>query len=138
MKEKLHGEGTQQKQEARINNKKEHATTSWGASAPLVVSVFRQKPPFRPCPMPVACGLQRKSAASYTIPRLNARICAHHAVILWYGRTFLQTVHPMLKKLFQSFRTPVRRTQHIRSTPEVLNSGQHSLQKGQFSRYAVN
>ncbi|PTT60442.1 polynucleotide adenylyltransferase PcnB, partial [Pseudomonas sp. HMWF007] len=44
----------------------------------------------------------------------------------------------MLKKLFQSFRTPVRRTQHIRSTPEVLNSGQHSLQKTQFSRYAVN
>ncbi|WP_192552372.1 polynucleotide adenylyltransferase PcnB [Pseudomonas sp. IzPS59] len=44
----------------------------------------------------------------------------------------------MLKKLFQSFRTPLRRTQHIRSTPEVLNSGQHSLQKAQFSRYAVN
>jgi poly(A) polymerase len=44
----------------------------------------------------------------------------------------------MLKKLFQSFRAPVRRTQHIRSTPEVLNSGQHSLQKTQFSRYAVN
>ena len=44
----------------------------------------------------------------------------------------------MLKKLFQSFRTPKRPTQHIRSTPEVLNSGQHSLQKAQFSRYAVN
>ncbi len=44
----------------------------------------------------------------------------------------------MLKKLFQSFRSPARRTQHKRSTPEVLNSSQHSLQKAQFSRYAVN
>jgi len=44
----------------------------------------------------------------------------------------------MLKKLFQSFRSPSRRTQHKRSTPEVLNSSQHSLQKAQFSRYAVN
>ena len=44
----------------------------------------------------------------------------------------------MLKKLFQSFRSPLRRTQHIRSTPEVLNSSQHSLQRAQFSRYAVN
>ncbi|WP_166571646.1 polynucleotide adenylyltransferase PcnB [Pseudomonas sp. R5(2019)] len=43
----------------------------------------------------------------------------------------------MLKKLFQSFRTPVRRAQH-RTTPEVLNSGQHSLHRGQFSRHAVN
>lgn len=45
----------------------------------------------------------------------------------------------MLKKLFQSFRTPLRKPQqHIRSTPEVLNSSQHSLQRSQFSRYAVN
>ncbi|UVH49620.1 polynucleotide adenylyltransferase PcnB [Pseudomonas sp. CBSPBW29] len=44
----------------------------------------------------------------------------------------------MLKKLFQSFRSPLRRTQHIRSTPEVLNANQHSLQRAQFSRYAVN
>ena len=44
----------------------------------------------------------------------------------------------MLKKLFQSFRSPVRRPQHIRSTPEVLTSSQHSLQRGQFSRYAVS
>ena len=43
----------------------------------------------------------------------------------------------MLKKLFQSFRPPVRRVQHQRTTPEVLNSGQHSLQRGQFSRHAV-
>ncbi|WP_024672203.1 polynucleotide adenylyltransferase PcnB [Pseudomonas syringae] len=45
----------------------------------------------------------------------------------------------MLKKLFQSFRSPLRKPQqHTRTTPEVLNSGQHSLQRGQFSRYAVN
>ena len=44
----------------------------------------------------------------------------------------------MLKKLFQSFRSPKRRTQQLRSTPEVLNSSQHSLQRAQFSRYAVN
>jgi poly(A) polymerase len=45
----------------------------------------------------------------------------------------------MLKKLFQSFRSPLRKPQqHIRSTPEVLNSSQHSLQRSQFSRYAVN
>lgn len=45
----------------------------------------------------------------------------------------------MLKKLFQSFRSPLRKPQqHTRSTPEVLNASQHSLQRGQFSRYAVN
>ena len=44
----------------------------------------------------------------------------------------------MLKKLFQSFRSPKRHTQQLRSTPEVLNSSQHSLQRAQFSRYAVN
>ncbi|MFJ3469750.1 polynucleotide adenylyltransferase PcnB [Pseudomonas sp. NPDC090201] len=46
----------------------------------------------------------------------------------------------MLKKLFQSFRTPLRTKpqQHMRTTPEVLNSSQHSLQRNQFSRYAVN
>jgi poly(A) polymerase len=43
----------------------------------------------------------------------------------------------MLKKLFQSLRTPARLTHHVRTTPEVLNSGQHSLQRGQFSRHAV-
>ncbi len=43
----------------------------------------------------------------------------------------------MLKKLFQSFRPPARVVQHLRTTPEVLNSGQHSLQRGQFSRHAV-
>ena len=42
MKEKLHGEGTQQKQEARIKNKKKSTQLlSWGASAPLVVSAIR-------------------------------------------------------------------------------------------------
>ena len=45
----------------------------------------------------------------------------------------------MLKKLFQSLRTPLRNPQqHFRTTPEVLNSSQHSLQRSQFSRYAVN
>lgn len=44
----------------------------------------------------------------------------------------------MLKKLFQSFRPPVRGTHHKRTTPEVINSGQHSLQRGQFSRHAVS
>lgn len=45
----------------------------------------------------------------------------------------------MLKKLFQSIRTPLRTPQqHIRSTPIVLNSNQHSLQRTQFSRHAVN
>ncbi|NER65060.1 polynucleotide adenylyltransferase PcnB [Pseudomonas sp. MAFF212427] len=44
----------------------------------------------------------------------------------------------MLKKLFQSFRPTVRGQHHIRTTPEVINSGQHSLQRGQFSRHAVN
>ena len=43
----------------------------------------------------------------------------------------------MLKKLFQSFRPPVRQIHHLRTTPEVLNSGQHSLQRNQFSRHAV-
>ena len=45
----------------------------------------------------------------------------------------------MLKKLFQSFRSPLRKPQqHTRTTPEVLNASQHSLQRGQFSRYAVS
>jgi poly(A) polymerase len=45
----------------------------------------------------------------------------------------------MLKKLFQSFRSPLRKPQqHVRTTPEVLSSSQHSLQRNQFSRYAVN
>ena len=45
----------------------------------------------------------------------------------------------MLKKLFQSFRSPLRKPQqHVRTTPEVLSSSQHSLQRNQFSRYAVS
>ena len=43
----------------------------------------------------------------------------------------------MLKKLFQSFRPPVGGQHHRRTTPEVINSSQHSLQRGQFSRHAV-
>jgi len=44
----------------------------------------------------------------------------------------------MLKKLFQSFRSPLRRTPHPRSTPEVLSNRQHPLRRGQISRYAVS
>jgi poly(A) polymerase len=44
----------------------------------------------------------------------------------------------MLKKLFQSFRSPLRRAPHPRSTPEVLGNNQHSLRRGQISRYAVS
>jgi len=45
----------------------------------------------------------------------------------------------MLKKLFQSFRSPLRKPQqHTRTTPEVLSNSQHSLQRNQFSRYAVS
>ena len=43
----------------------------------------------------------------------------------------------MLKKLFQSFRPPLR-GQHRRTTPEVINQSQHSLQRSQFSRHAVS
>jgi len=43
----------------------------------------------------------------------------------------------MLKKLFQSLRTSAPRQHHVRTTPEVLNIGQHSLQRSQFSRHAV-
>ncbi len=119
--------GTQQKQEARQDNKnKEHAL--WGSlGSPSSFQSF-YTPSFH-----------ARCAASYTIPRLNARIPAHRAAILHFGRIFLQTVHPMLKKLFQSFRSPLRKPQqHTRTTPEVLNSSQHSLQRSQFSRHAVN
>ncbi|MFF7710497.1 polynucleotide adenylyltransferase PcnB [Pseudomonas sp. NPDC007930] len=44
----------------------------------------------------------------------------------------------MLKKLFQSLRPSAPLVHHIRTTPQVLNSGQHSLQRQQFSRQAVN
>lgn len=44
----------------------------------------------------------------------------------------------MLKKLFQSFRPPVPGQHHRRTTPEVINKSQHSLQRHQFSRHAVN
>lgn len=44
----------------------------------------------------------------------------------------------MLKKLIQSFRSPLRRAQHPRSTPEVLSNRQHSLERADISRNAVN
>ena len=43
----------------------------------------------------------------------------------------------MLKKLFKSLNTPASPAQQRRTTPEVLNAGQHSLQRSQFSRHAV-
>lgn len=42
----------------------------------------------------------------------------------------------MLKKLFKSLRSPLRRA-HVRSTPEVLTDNQHALSRGQLSRNAV-
>lgn len=46
----------------------------------------------------------------------------------------------MLKKLFNSLRSPLtqKRNHRPRSTPEVLGPRQHSLQREQFSRNAVN
>lgn len=44
----------------------------------------------------------------------------------------------MLKKLFQSFRSPLRRFPHPRRTPEILTSRQHSLQRDDLSRHAVS
>lgn len=44
----------------------------------------------------------------------------------------------MLKKLFKSFRSPLKRNVHRHSSPEVLGPRQHSLQRHQFSRNAVN
>ena len=44
----------------------------------------------------------------------------------------------MLKKLFQSFRLPLRRLPHPRRTPEILSSRQHSLHRNDLSRHAVS
>ena len=44
----------------------------------------------------------------------------------------------MLKKLFKSLRSPLRRKTHVRTTPEVLNQRQHNLRSGDFSRNAVS
>ena len=43
----------------------------------------------------------------------------------------------MLKKLFQSIRSPLRRARSVRTTPEVLGSNQHPLRHEQISRNAV-
>ncbi|MNF28076.1 poly(A) polymerase [Pseudomonas linyingensis] len=43
----------------------------------------------------------------------------------------------MLKKLFQSIRSPLRRARGVRTTPEVLGSSQHPLHHEQISRNAV-
>ncbi|WP_028240683.1 polynucleotide adenylyltransferase PcnB [Stutzerimonas azotifigens] len=44
----------------------------------------------------------------------------------------------MLKKLFQSFRSPLRRLPLQRRAPEILTSRQHSLHRDDISRNAVN
>ena len=44
----------------------------------------------------------------------------------------------MLKKLFKSFRTPARRGNHSHSTPEVLSSSQHPIERREISRYATS
>lgn len=44
----------------------------------------------------------------------------------------------MLKKLFKSFRTPLRRGKAGHSTPEVLNRSQHPIERGEISRYAIS
>lgn len=44
----------------------------------------------------------------------------------------------MLKKLFQSFRSPLRRFPHPRRTPEILSSRQHALRRNEISRHAVS
>ncbi|QLF94401.1 polynucleotide adenylyltransferase PcnB [Pseudomonas sp. ABC1] len=44
----------------------------------------------------------------------------------------------MLKKLFQSLRSPLRRFPLSRSTPAILSSRQHALKRSEISRNAVN
>ncbi|MFC3606266.1 polynucleotide adenylyltransferase PcnB [Stutzerimonas tarimensis] len=44
----------------------------------------------------------------------------------------------MLKKLFQSFRLPLRRLPHQRHAPETLTARQHSLRRQDISRNAVS
>jgi poly(A) polymerase len=44
----------------------------------------------------------------------------------------------MLKKLFKSFRKPVRRGNHAHSSPEVLGRNQHPIERGEISRYAIS
>ncbi|VXC98941.1 poly(A) polymerase I [Pseudomonas sp. 8Z] len=44
----------------------------------------------------------------------------------------------MLKKLFTSFRSPLRRAPHPRSTPEVLSSRQHPINRNEISRHAIS
>ncbi|MFN9528288.1 MAG: polynucleotide adenylyltransferase PcnB [Pseudomonadaceae bacterium] len=44
----------------------------------------------------------------------------------------------MLKKLFKSFHSPLRRAPRPRSTPEVLSSSQHPLKRNEISRHAIS
>lgn len=43
----------------------------------------------------------------------------------------------MLKKLFQTLRSPLRRVRPVRTTPQVLAASQHPLRHEQISRNAV-
>ncbi|EDO25945.1 predicted protein, partial [Nematostella vectensis] len=42
------------------------------------------------------------------------------------------------RALFKSFRSPIRRGNHSHSTPEVLSSSQHPIERGEISRYAIS
>lgn len=77
---------------------------------------------------------------SFPIPPPGARILGHPVVIaLLAAPSYSQnSCRPMLKKLFKSFRFPLRRAAHPRTTPEVLSSRQHSLTRSRISRNAVN
>nr|WP_298112355.1 polynucleotide adenylyltransferase PcnB [uncultured Pseudomonas sp.] len=44
----------------------------------------------------------------------------------------------MLKKLFKSFRSPLRRAHQSHSSPEVLTNHQHCIHRGDISRYATS
>ena len=44
----------------------------------------------------------------------------------------------MLKKLFKSFRSPLRRANQSHSSPEVLTNHQHCIHRGDISRYATS
>ena len=44
----------------------------------------------------------------------------------------------MLKKLFKSLRSPLRRAHQPHSTPQVLNGNQHPIRREQISRHAIS
>lgn len=76
--------------------------------------------------------------ASFNIRLPDARLHARFVDALNFTLSFRHTVPLMLKKLFQSFRWPLRRLPHPRRTPEILTSRQHSLHRDDLSRHAVS